>query len=374
MLNYTFNWGPEGMTYFDGLFLGTQTDQYSAPTIGSGMISVRLGDLPGTNLGAMSGGWATTVKFSEEVTVSVTFDYQISHTNAVGPSEIGDVLFSLDGSLIGLNGQTHVDRLIPTGTGAQSSGWQTVTLDLGTLSAGMHDVALGGFVSSLVDGNEVFTVNFDNFSLDVVGTGATSSDAEPVPGLATVLLGSADDLIKFGNVADDLSGGLGNDSLTGAGGDDLLFGAEGQDLLTGGNHNDTLVGGLGNDVLRGGKGDDILWGGAGRDILHGDAASGGGADIFCFSGNALGSYDIIKDFDVADGDRLDLSHVLIGFDAATDRIRDFVKFQDLGLRTIVRVDADGAGGNPGFQKIAVLHGVTGLASEDQLFADGYLIL
>lgn len=374
MLNYTFNWGPEGMAYFDGLFLGTQTDSFSAPLIGNGVISVRLGDAPGTDIGPMSGGWATSVRFTEQVNVSVTFDYQISHTTTLGLNEIGDVLFALDGILFGQSGQSYVDRLVPTGIGAQSSGWQTVTLDLGTLSAGMHDVAFGGYLSSRAVSTGIFTMDFDNFQLDVTPTGTSVTDAEPVPGTETVLLGFADDLIKFSNVADETSGGLGDDSLTGAGGDDLLFGAEGQDLLTGGNHNDTLVGGLGDDVLRGGKGDDILWGGAGRDILHGDAASGGGADIFCFSTNALGSFDIIKDFDVAEGDRLDLSHVLTGFDAATDRIRDFVKFQDLGLRTIVRVDADGAGGNPGFQKIAVLHGVTGLASEDQLFADGYLIL
>ena len=83
---------------------------------------------------------------------------------------------------------------------------------------------------------------------------------------------------------------------------------------------------------------------------------------------------MIKDFDAAEGDKLDFSHLVSGFDAQTDQIKDYVKLQDLGLRTIVRVDLDGAGGTPGFVKVAVLHGVTGMDTVDQLFADGTLIL
>lgn len=375
MLNYTFDWGSEGMVYADDLFNGTQIPENAALGISNGILSVLLGEGPTKDAGPMSGGWFTNVNLTETSTATVTFDYQASHPGSLESNEVCEVLFSLNGQLIGVGGASYVDQLVPpNGNVSQSTGWQTVTLDLGTLNAGMHQLAMGGQMAWRSAYDEYFLLEFDNFRFDISPTGGGSADPEPTPGLSTVALGFGDDVFKFGNSADDTSGGLGNDKLTGAGGDDMLFGAEGQDILSGGNHNDTLAGGSGNDVLRGGNGDDILWGGAGQDILHGDGAAGGGADIFCFSTNSMGSFDIIKDFDVADGDRLDLSHVLIGFDPATDTVRDFVKFQDLGLRTIVRVDVDGAGGNPGFVKVAVLHGVTGLASEDQLFQDGTLIL
>ena len=375
MLNYTFDWGPEGMTYADSLFLGTTTPNHSVAKIAGGELGVVLGAAPGDNVGPMSGGWTTLVQLDQQMSGSVTFDYQISHTSPIEPDEIGDVLFALDGNLIGTGGNMYIDRLVPPAAEvAASTGWKTVTIDLGILDVGMHSLSFGGYLSSRSATNEIFTFDFDNFNFGVTPTGQVIADAEPTPNAGTVLLSFADDVIKFGNSADNVGGGLGDDKLTGAGGDDIIFGADGADILSGGNHNDTLAGGTGNDVLRGGNGDDILWGGAGQDILHGDGAAGGGADVFCFSGNSVGAYDVIKDFDAAEGDKLDFSHLVSGFDAQTDQIKDYVKLQDLGLRTIVRVDLDGAGGTPGFVKVAVLHGVTGMDTVDQLFADGTLIL
>lgn len=375
MLNYTFDWGPEGMAYSDDEFNGTNLPNYAISTIGNGVIGISLGGLDSTRIGGMSGGWSTSVQLTEQVAGTVSFSYRISHSDGPEPVEYGDVLFSLDGQLIGQNGNSYVDRLTPPSTDtAHSTGWINVSLDLGTMDAGMHKLTLGGFMNGKTSSNETFTMEFDNFAFTTVATGQANSDPEPLPDQFTTLLSYADDTFKYGNAADNVSGGIGNDKLIGAGGDDVLFGGEGNDILAGGNHNDTLVGGAGNDVLRGGNGDDIIWGGAGQDILHGDGAAGGGADTFCFSGRSIGSFDIIKDFDAAEGDVLDLRFLLRNFDAATDAASDYVKFQDLGLRTIVRVDADGRGGTPGFDKVAVLHGVTGLTDVDQLWADGTLIL
>ena len=375
MLNYTFDWGSEGMSYLDDMFLGTTAPLYALPRISGGTISVILGGQDSLDVGPMSGGWSTSVNLVEQVTATVTFDYNMGHTIGPEPVEFGEVLFALNDQLIGQNGNGYVDRLVPPATyTADSTGWQTVTLDLGTLDAGMQKLALGGYMFGKSAADEQFTMEFDNFRFDVVPTGLVPNDPEPTADILTAFLDLSDDVIKFGNQADNVSGGFGDDDLTGAGGADVLFGAEGADTLTGGNHGDTLVGGPGDDVLRGGVGDDVLWGGAGKDILRGDGAAGGGADVFCFSKNSMGSYDIIKDFNAAEGDKLDFQHILSGFDAQTDQVGDFVKLQDLGLRTLVRIDADGAGGTSGFVKVAVLHGVTGLDTVDQLFADGTLIL
>lgn len=74
---------------------------------------------------------------------------------------------------------------------------------------------------------------------------------------------------------------------------------------------DTLIGGKGNDILYGQGGNDILIGGEGDDILYG----GTGADTFVWKQgdlNSVGGKDVIKDFNIGGGDRIDLSELLQG--------------------------------------------------------------
>ncbi|WP_306439746.1 VCBS domain-containing protein [Vibrio japonicus] len=76
------------------------------------------------------------------------------------------------------------------------------------------------------------------------------------------------------------------------------------DTLQGGLGDDILFGQGGGDTLDGGIGDDILIGGIGNDTLTG----GADADIFTWlDGDLDGSTDTIKDFDVDEGDKIDLS-------------------------------------------------------------------
>ncbi|WP_339389135.1 VWA domain-containing protein, partial [Vibrio caribbeanicus] len=76
-----------------------------------------------------------------------------------------------------------------------------------------------------------------------------------------------------------------DDFLEGRKGSDVLFGQGGDDQLHGGKGNDMLIGGLGDDILTGGEGSDLFkW----IDVEH-------------------GATDVIKDFDLEHGDRIDLS-------------------------------------------------------------------
>jgi len=109
----------------------------------------------------------------------------------------------------------------------------------------------------------------------------------------------------IGNLGNDsISGGLGDDSLIGYGDQDVLFGNEGADTLKGGDGNDTIYSGADNDEALGGSGADQIWGGGGDDILTG----GAGADLFYFS--AQTGSDEITDFDLSEGDRLQISDQL----------------------------------------------------------------
>uniref|UniRef100_UPI0038923078 Calx-beta domain-containing protein n=1 Tax=Acinetobacter baumannii TaxID=470 RepID=UPI0038923078 len=101
--------------------------------------------------------------------------------------------------------------------------------------------------------------------------------------------------------------------------------------------NDVLDGGMGNDILYGQGGNDILIGGAGNDILFG----GTGADTFVWgktlnttTGNLVtngtndadGSTDIIKDFNLAQGDKVDAKALLdaLGWNGNMGTLSQFV--------------------------------------------------
>ena len=91
------------------------------------------------------------------------------------------------------------------------------------------------------------------------------------------------------NNAKTLNGSLAADLLRGGDGDDILFGFAGHDRLEGGNGSDTLYGGKGNDILIGGA----------------------GADSFVWNAGDLGN-DVIRNFNAAEGDRIDLHDLLVG--------------------------------------------------------------
>ena len=109
--------------------------------------------------------------------------------------------------------------------------------------------------------------------------------------------------------ADLILGLGGNDFLLGGPGDDTLDGGAGADQLSAGNGNDLLIGGAGSDALFGNAGNELLIGGSGFDYLSG----GAGADIFKFGpgdftrDDQFGIRDMIGDFSVVEGDKIDLS-------------------------------------------------------------------
>jgi Ca2+-binding RTX toxin-like protein len=118
---------------------------------------------------------------------------------------------------------------------------------------------------------------------------------------------AGNDIISGGDGNDLIYGGAGNDTLNGGAGHDRLFGGVGDDILNGDAGNDYLDGGSGNDLLNGGEGDDILLGGSGNDTLTG----GAGADTFVWRAGDTGN-DVIQDFNIGEGDRIDLSDLLQG--------------------------------------------------------------
>jgi len=93
-----------------------------------------------------------------------------------------------------------------------------------------------------------------------------------------------------------------------------LDGNAGANTLDGGEGNDALYGGAGNDTLIGGAGADLLDGGLGADTMEG----GTGADRFWFRNIIEANGDVISDFSMEQGDRIDLRPI----DADADDLGD----------------------------------------------------
>lgn len=90
-----------------------------------------------------------------------------------------------------------------------------------------------------------------------------------------------------------------------------IIGSDENNIIETSNGDDELYGGEGNDELIGGTGDDTLQGGSGNDFLTG----GEGADTFIFKLGETGA-DTIRDFNLSEGDKLDLSSYGISTEAA----------------------------------------------------------
>ncbi|SEN38768.1 Ig-like domain-containing protein [Nitrosomonas marina] len=150
----------------------------------------------------------------------------------------------------------------------------------------------------------------------------------------------------------------GDDTIQGGSNDSRLYGGDGNDNLydyRGGN--DYLNGGDGADFLDAGDGDDIVYGGDGSDILVG----GAGVDKFLFRQGDTGVDKIYMS--PTDGDRLDISALLLGYDPEQHAIGDFIQLSSDGFSTSVFIDSDGHGPDSSFE-IASLYGISGVSIDD----------
>ncbi|CAN0556334.1 unnamed protein product, partial [Laminaria digitata] len=111
----------------------------------------------------MSGGFSNTFNVSEATTgTQITFTYLLDASSPLDNDEYADVLISIDGQLFGLNGNDYVERI----TGGGDSGWQTVTVDVGNLSAGNHEITLGGYLNKKTSSNEDAFIKFSDVKIE----------------------------------------------------------------------------------------------------------------------------------------------------------------------------------------------------------------
>lgn len=150
-------------------------------------------------------------------------------------------------------------------------------------------------------------------------------------------------------ISNPLVGGVGEDFFIPRNWDEQVNGSGGQDILiaqnngnyhlNGGDGNDVLFGGLSGHFshLNGGAGDDILYAGGPNGTT--EMTGGTGADTFVFKDYSFGWYiGSITDYNSSEGDRVDISDLLQGYNSNTP-VSNWVKFEN-GL---LSVNQDGVG-------------------------------
>ncbi len=273
-----------------------------------------------------------------------------------------------------LIGGTGTDRL------TYAAATAAVTVNLATLTAqntvaagtdtisGFENLTGSAFNDTLTGntGNNVIEGGAGNDTIN----GSTGTDTLSYTGAASgvtvnLALTTAQNTISAGT--DTVSN---FENLTGSVFDDVLTGNTGVNIIDGGAGNDIINGGSGNDTIRGGLGNDTLIGGAGIDTLYGE----GDADIFLFEvATAFSAQDTVADFSIAQGDKINIASLLVGYNPTQSAIDNFVNFTAAGANSTLAVDRDGTGTSYAMQTVATLTGVTGL-DETQLLANGKLIV
>jgi Ca2+-binding RTX toxin-like protein len=205
----------------------------------------------------------------------------------------------------------------------------------------------GGVASAVGAGND-FLYGGD-------GNDTISGDAYAMGGASATITGGGNDYIDGGS-GSDLIYGDANYNTGSEGGDDIIHGGSGNDTIYGNGGDDIIFGEGNNDTIFGGDGDDWIDGGAGNDSMTG----GNGADTFHFvyGGDGSNEVDRITDFDMAEGDILDLSDLLDNLPAVISgaNLLNHLDLEFVGGNTIVHYEVDGL--------------VAGSVNDGQIILDG----
>lgn len=212
-LDVHFNANSEGFTYTDGGFGGTDPGSNNASgtwinTDGNttfGALEIYLDGQSNTTETNISGSWDLTFNVDPAmVNAQLEFSYRLWHSDRNDTNENVFAYVQVDGAYYGLGGNNYFDSAFGVG-GTTDTGWVTVTLDLGALSSGNHDITIGILKDSKSRADEDSWIRIDDMTI----TDTTNDQA----------------------AINILHGNDGNDTLYGSDGTDTLYGDAGNDTL-----------------------------------------------------------------------------------------------------------------------------------------------
>ena len=173
LIDADFELGTEGFAYQDNTFRGTSAGAYASGARvtsggnGGAALRVIIGGVDNADIFGMSGGWQISFSLSTAAQATLEFDYQLTINANYESDEYGEVLVTVDSQQPGSGGNDYVARITGNGNGGadDTTGWQTFTVNLGTLSAGSHTLTLGGYNNKKTYNDENSEILIDNVSV-----------------------------------------------------------------------------------------------------------------------------------------------------------------------------------------------------------------
>ncbi|MEE9492692.1 MAG: putative Ig domain-containing protein [Gammaproteobacteria bacterium] len=183
LISENFNAGSGGFDYRDNTFRNARQSSYASGSLSGGSLNVELGGRNNNDIFGMSGGWQRNFQLVNAGRVSLSFRYRLTQASDYESDEYSEALLSVDGSNIGAGANDYIARITGNGNGgsAQTTGWQTFTVDLGNLSTGQHSFVIGAYNNKKTWSNEITTVSIDDVTLTVAGS-AGGNNTSPVLG------------------------------------------------------------------------------------------------------------------------------------------------------------------------------------------------
>ncbi|MGB1250575.1 MAG: PKD domain-containing protein [Candidatus Promineifilaceae bacterium] len=226
LISAEFDTSPEGFNYTDDAYRNTSQPAYAVGAYDGAAdeLIVTLGGVNGGQILNMSGGWQRTFTLATATTVNFNVDYKLTHADQFEPDEFSQVLVSVNGTLLGADGNDYVAQI--TGNASPGSDdtteWQPFQTSL-ALPAGTHTFSVGGYLNKKTTADEFATIQLT--SLSVVAeppsnqnpvitqpNNQSSVDGDDVSLTIVASDPDGDDLIFSAN---NLPAGLNIDSVTG---------------------------------------------------------------------------------------------------------------------------------------------------------------
>ena len=169
LFSASFSTGADSFGYIDDAF-GTAQPSFASGSFSTttgfsgGGLQVLLGGLNNTTVLNMSGGWRRVFSLTTSRRVLVSLRYNLTQSANYESDESSDALLTIDGRRVGTGGNTFLARVLGDGNGGvpRTTGWVTVQVDLGTLTAGTHSLTIGGFNNKKTYNDETTTVRIDD--------------------------------------------------------------------------------------------------------------------------------------------------------------------------------------------------------------------
>ncbi|GAB1268389.1 hypothetical protein NBRC116493_16420 [Aurantivibrio infirmus] len=169
----------QGFAYLDDAFRNSASPNYAsgnqvvdASCDNGGCLYVELAGIDSNNITDMSGAWQKSFTLNAGESASITFRYFFDQGPNYEPSEFSEALFSVDGVLIGTQGNDYLFHVAGDGDGGpalSTSGWITETFDLGELGAGTHTIEIGAYNNYKTSAGEFTSMWIDDVVLTATG-------------------------------------------------------------------------------------------------------------------------------------------------------------------------------------------------------------